>query len=154
MEDIGRFLGNIKLIVRAAVIIDTGKGIIFEKDPKTNYYFIIGGGIKIGESSEEAAVREIKEEIGIEIGIEIGNIKLKTIVERFFSEKNIKYHEFCFYYTYKLNKNIELPKNIYILDMDEIKNVDVKPEIILEIIKSKNKGISHLIINEIDKLSS
>jgi 8-oxo-dGTP pyrophosphatase MutT (NUDIX family) len=144
MMDIARKINGINLCYRSAIIIETEKGYIFEKDSFTGIYFVVGGGIKINESSEEAAKREIFEELGLNIE----NIKIKAIVERFFSNNNNKYHEIGFYYKYKLNKEIKLPKGFYILPINEIREKNIKPKIIYEIINSKNDNIVHVIMNE------
>jgi 8-oxo-dGTP pyrophosphatase MutT (NUDIX family) len=92
MDDLTIFVNNIKLNIRVAVIIETDEGYIFEKYPKWNYYFIVGGRIKINETSLETAQREIYEELGIRLE----NFSLKTIAENFFEENNTKYQEICF----------------------------------------------------------
>jgi 8-oxo-dGTP pyrophosphatase MutT (NUDIX family) len=134
---------NILVNLRSAVIIETENGYIFEKDKIRGIYFIVGGGIEINESSEEAAKREIFEELGIRIE----NIKLKAIIERFFENESEKFHEIGFYYFCKINEKIILPEGFYFLNTEEIKKVTIKPEVIHEIIGSKNNGIIHLIIN-------
>jgi 8-oxo-dGTP pyrophosphatase MutT (NUDIX family) len=142
--DISIFLDNIKLNIRSAVIIETEKGYIFEKDRSGGFYFVVGGRIKINETSEHAAKREIYEEIGINIE----NIKIKAIVESFFVDDNKKVHEICFYYKYKINGKINLPENYYVFNEEEIKRENVQPKIIYDIINSKKEAILHLTINE------
>jgi 8-oxo-dGTP pyrophosphatase MutT (NUDIX family) len=142
--DISVFLEDIKLNIRAAVIIETEKGYIFDKDKLEGFYYIVGGRIKINESSENAAKREIKEELGIDIE----NIKLKAIVESFFVYDNKRYHEICFYYKHKIHGNIHLPENYFIFTKEEINKEDIQPKIINQIINLKNNEIMHLIINE------
>ncbi|GHU36931.1 NUDIX hydrolase [Spirochaetia bacterium] len=142
--DISVFLNDTKLNLRSAVMIKTEKGYIFEKDPLEDYYFIVGRRIKINETSEEAAKREIFEELGLTIE----NIKLKAIVEHFFVYDNTKYHEICFYYIYEINGEINIPEEYSIFNIDEIKVKSLHPKIIYDMIKSEDNGIMHLIINE------
>jgi 8-oxo-dGTP pyrophosphatase MutT (NUDIX family) len=142
--DISIILEDITLNIRAAVIIDTEKGYVFEKDKLDGIYFLVGGRIKTNETSENAAKREIKEELGINIG----NIKLKAIMESFFVYDNRKFHEICFYYKYKIRGNINLPENYYVFNKEEIKKKNIQPKIINEIINSENDEIMHLIIND------
>jgi ADP-ribose pyrophosphatase YjhB (NUDIX family) len=142
--DLRILINNVNLGLRSAVIIETEKGYIFEKEPIKEMYFIVGGGIEINESSEDAAKREIYEELGIKID----NISLKAIIERFFTQDDKKYHEIGFYYTCKLEGEINLPNNFFILDFEEMKSKDVKPKIISDIIKDKKKDIIHLIIDK------
>ena len=55
------------LNIRVAVILKTKIGYVLEKS-KNGYFFVLGGRIKINESSEQAARREVFEE-GNEIDI-------------------------------------------------------------------------------------
>lgn len=50
----------------AAVIVNDGK-ILAQRDTKTNEYYLPGGRVTFGETSEEALLREIKEELKIDI---------------------------------------------------------------------------------------
>jgi 8-oxo-dGTP pyrophosphatase MutT (NUDIX family) len=147
--DISIILDGIKFNLRTAVIIETEKGFVFEKNTsakneKDRFYFVVGGRIIPNESSEEAAKREIEEELGIKIG----NIKIKAIVESFFELENIKYHEICFYYKYKINGIINVPENYYVFSKEEMKTKIIKPIIINDIINSKNNDILHIVLNE------
>jgi ADP-ribose pyrophosphatase YjhB (NUDIX family) len=141
--DISIFINDIILNIRSTVIIETKNGYVFEQD-KHGFYYVVGGRIKINETSEDAAKREIYEEIGIKIKA----IKLKAIVESFFEYDNRKYHEICFYYKHKINRKINLAKNYFVFNKDEIKTKDIQPKIIYDIIDSKNKGIIHFVLNE------
>jgi 8-oxo-dGTP pyrophosphatase MutT (NUDIX family) len=144
MDDLTIFVNDIKLNIRVAVIIETDAGYIFEKDPKWYYYFIVGGRIKINETSSEAAQREIYEELGIELK----NFILKAIAENFFEENNIKYQEICFYYRCKINGTMQLPEKYYALTVDEIRKNNIRPIFIYNIISSKDNDIMHIILRE------
>ena len=48
----------------AAVIVNDGK-ILAQRNTKTNEYYLPGGRVTFGETSEEALLREIKEELKI-----------------------------------------------------------------------------------------
>jgi hypothetical protein len=143
--DISVFINDIRLNIRSAVIIEAKIGYIFEQDQHDGFYYVVGGRIKIDETSEDAAKREIYEEIGIKIK----EIKLKAISESFFKYDDSQCHEICFYYEYKIiNKTIKSAKNFFIFNKEEIKTKDIRPKIIYDIIYSKNKGIIHFVINE------
>jgi 8-oxo-dGTP pyrophosphatase MutT (NUDIX family) len=142
--DISIFLKDVKLNIRTAVLIETEKRYIFDKDKLDGFYYVVGGRIKINETSQNAAKMEIKEELGINIG----KIKLKAIVESFFVCDNKKYHEICFYYKHKINGNINLPENYFVFSREEIRKENIQPKIIYEIINSENDEIMHSIINE------
>ena len=50
----------------AAVIVNDGK-ILAQRNIKPNEYYLPGGRVTFGETSEEALLREIKEELKIDI---------------------------------------------------------------------------------------
>lgn len=54
----------------AVVIIDGGKILLIKRVKKHEEYFVFpGGGIETGETPEEAAIREAKEELGVTVQI-------------------------------------------------------------------------------------
>ena len=61
---------------------------------KSNYYHIPGGHIEIGEDSEQALIREIKEEIGCNVQ----KANLFAIQENFWIRDDKKCHGIEFYY--------------------------------------------------------
>lgn len=134
-------LDNTKFNVRVAVLAKTRKGYVFEKS-KDGYSFVIGGRIKIDESSFEAAQREIFEEIGFNIK----NAELIAIVENFFNTPDTKVQEICFIYNYKEILEINLPSNFIEIVKEDLANHDIRPEIIKTIIAEQSDGISHYII--------
>jgi ADP-ribose pyrophosphatase YjhB (NUDIX family) len=54
----------------------------------------LGGGIEFGESSQEAMLREIREELGLEIE----NLKLLEVIENIFIYEGKQGHEVVFVY--------------------------------------------------------
>ena len=64
---------------------------------KTSYYHIPGGHIEIGEDSEQAVIREIKEEIGCDVQ----EASLFSIQENFWTRNAKKCHGIEFYYIIK-----------------------------------------------------
>jgi 8-oxo-dGTP pyrophosphatase MutT (NUDIX family) len=142
--DISVFVKDVKLNIRSAVIIETESGYIFDRDKLEGYYYVVGGRVKINETSENAAKREIWEEFGIKLG----EIKLNAIMESFFYCDNKKYHEICFYYKYKIDGKVNLPDNYFIFTKEEIKSKDIQPKIIYDIIDSGDESIMHLVLNE------
>ena len=72
-------------------------------DVKANKYFyrIIGGGIEFLESSEQALIREFKEEISADIKI----VEKLEVVENVFEHQGKRGHEIMFVY------RVEIPEN-------------------------------------------
>jgi len=121
------------LNIRVAIIAKTKNGYILEK--KDTYNFLIGGRIKINESSSEAAIREIKEEINLDITEE--DLEFKTVIENFFTYEigNVKTHEICFLYEIKKElENINLENNFVECSLEEIKNLEIRPTILQKLL--------------------
>ncbi len=96
LVDISFKNGNEKFNYRAcAMIIHDGK-ILAMKDERSPYYYLPGGRIKIGETAEEAVIRESQEELGIVPKI----IRPLWLNQAFFTEDvdKIDYHELCVYF--------------------------------------------------------
>ncbi|MGM0847032.1 MAG: NUDIX hydrolase [Bacillota bacterium] len=52
----------------AVVILEEGKALLIKRvNDSQEYYVFPGGGIEIGETPEEAAIREAKEELGVTV---------------------------------------------------------------------------------------
>ena len=126
---------------RVGAVIKKNDKILVQKDGPSDYYTFIGGRVKLGESSVEASLREVREETGLDAKF----VKILGIVENFFkSNYNHKnYHEILIINELKIDKNIDDIKNIEgkdevykWLSIDELKNTKFLPEIVLDIINS------------------
>ncbi|MEW6617058.1 MAG: NUDIX domain-containing protein [Patescibacteria group bacterium] len=132
----GTFL-NIKVVI----LVKTKNGFILEKSPN-GYFYFVGGRVKINETSEEAAKREIFEEIGIKIE----ELTFKTIIENFFTLKeNQHVHEICFVYTidHKLEIN-DLASNYVECPITNFENTDIRPRALKDYILT-NDDRPHII---------
>jgi 8-oxo-dGTP pyrophosphatase MutT (NUDIX family) len=138
-------INGIKLNIRVTVLVETPKGFIFEKD-KSGFFFPVGGRIKINESSIDAAKREIKEELGIEIE----EPTYIATLENFFHYEGKPFHEISIIYQAKIEE-FDCPNGFYAFDSERMKNLDIKPAAINEIISNKSSGIKHFIIRENEK---
>lgn len=77
------------------MIIHDGR-ILSMRDERAPYYYLPGGRVKIGETAEQAILREIKEELGITARI----IRPLWLNQGFFTEDvdKLHYHELCIYF--------------------------------------------------------
>ncbi|MEJ7701535.1 MAG: NUDIX hydrolase [Pyrinomonadaceae bacterium] len=100
---------------------------------KQNYYYRpLGGGIEYGESSREAVVREIREELGVEIE----NVRLLGVLENIFIYEGQQGHEIVFVFDAEFTD-----KSLY--KLDEIDGYEQEANV-----KFKAKWYS---LNEIEK---
>lgn len=138
-DDISYEICNKKFNFRVGVFIYDDENCIFEKSKSNDYYSLIGGRVKIGENTEETAIREVFEETGIKLNKP--QLKLINVIENFFTFRDKKFHEVLFIYKYKLN-NISAYANTNVLDKDntkikmiklnELKLFNLKPDLIKE----------------------
>ena len=87
---------NNKFNYRVCAIIINDNKILALKDEVSPYYYLPGGRVQIGETAEEALLREIKEELEIDAAI----IRPLWLNQSFFNEDvtKINYHEICIYF--------------------------------------------------------
>lgn len=73
------------------------------------FYCLPGGHVELGEDTDSAILREMKEELGYEVKI----VKLVSIIQNFFKTKDNKvFHELGYYY-------IVEPKNINDVNLED-----------------------------------
>lgn len=142
----------------AAVIINDNK-LLAQKNTATNEYYLVGGRISFGESSQEALVRELKEELYIDIA----EYKPVWINECFFIDSGKSFHEVGMYYLVDI-KNTGFNKymstfdikegnriNTYEwLDIDALDNIAIYPLFIKKEIKSIDNNLKLIITRESD----
>ncbi len=140
--DLTTLMGDTLLNIRAVILLKTSLGFVFEKS-KFGYLFPLGGRIKINESSKEAAIRELKEEMGV-TDVDLNMI---AIIENFFvNEMQQKVHEINFVYSGYIdivpdliNLRSESENNDgYKCVMEEnLEKEQIKPLAVVDIIKNK-----------------
>ncbi|MCL2112316.1 MAG: NUDIX domain-containing protein [Streptococcaceae bacterium] len=102
-KDIALTSGSDYFRYRACGIIIENDAVLMVSNDRDDYFYSIGGAVKIGETAEEACVREVLEETGVHFEID----RLVFILENFFTlsatdqrtEKNA--HELAFYFLMK-----------------------------------------------------
>ena len=94
--DISFRTGNDKFNYRVcAIILNDGK-ILAMHDERSPYFYLPGGRVKLGETAEEAVIREIEEELNITARI----VRPLWLNQGFFKEDvdGLQYHEICIYF--------------------------------------------------------
>ena len=103
--DISYLTGNNKFNYRVcAIIIDNSK-ILAMHDERSPYYYLPGGRVTMGETAEQAVLREVYEELNIKPQI----VRPLWLNQAFFTEDvdNLHYHEICIYFLMDIsNTNI------------------------------------------------
>ena len=88
--------GNEKFNYRVcAIMISDGK-VLAMQDDRSPYYYLPGGRVAIGETAENAVIRECEEELGVRPKI----VRPLWLNQAFFTEDvdNLHYHEICIYF--------------------------------------------------------
>lgn len=143
---------------RAAAIIVEDDCVLFAGNESVDYYYSIGGGVHLGESSEEAVKREVFEETGIRYEVDY----LAIIHENFFigssDLKGVDCHEICFYYMMipKGNKNLKshsftmdgLKETMHRIPIDDLEKYKAYPTFMKEYLKSDLKGLIHILTDQ------
>lgn len=142
----------------SGIIIKNNKVLFVDMDD-SGLLCLPGGYVELGETTEEACIRELEEEVGKRFKID----KYCGVIENFFRNKyNKNIHEISFYYTLiplqKLDTSsftlMENDKGNIIkldfkwIDINEIEKFDIRPDFLKEILKKK-LNFNHLVIDEL-----
>lgn len=132
----------------ARAIIEHDEKILIICVNDASYYHLPGGHVEIGESSEKAVVREIKEEADIDIKID----KLILANEQFYDKNNINNHSLILYYLAKPKGNVSTENFVRMekgttkttknelrwVTREELSNIDLRPQLIKNFIINNN----------------
>lgn len=143
--DLSTMIGDVKLNIRVGAILEYNGKILIEKNKALDYCVLPGGRIHTLESTEEALIRELKEELGIDISKE--KITMFSIIENFFVKENKKYHELYYLYKVELDKNYNIKdgfenidnndSDFYWYTREKFKDNNILPSILKDIIDNK-----------------
>ncbi|MBP0965672.1 MAG: NUDIX domain-containing protein [Oscillospiraceae bacterium] len=140
-----------------AIIIENGC-VLFAGNGNEDYLYSIGGGVHMGETAEEAAVREVFEETGVRYEID----RLAVIHENFFNEnsgtlKGLNCHEISLYFLMKPRGTMELNSCSYThgareemhwIPIEELDRYKAFPSFMKEYLSTEHSGIEHIITDE------
>ena len=78
-----------------ALMLSDGK-VLAMRDDRSPYYYLPGGRVAMGETAEQAVLRELREELGIAPEI----LRPLWLNQAFFTEDvdQLRYHELCIYF--------------------------------------------------------
>ena len=100
-KDLKVDIGEVRLNVRCGLIMRHGDDVVIEISKIGRNSVIPGGRIQTLESSRDAIIREIKEEMGL--CLEKIKIRPVTVLENFFEDGGKGFHEIYFLYEYILS---------------------------------------------------
>lgn len=120
-----------------------------------DYYYMVGGGVHLGETSDACIEREVFEEAGIHAEVQ----SIAAVCENFFKGvggniDGLDCHTIEFYYHMKILDDISLCKSVtddgeklVWLPIDEIRTSNIKPEFIKDNIEKilNERKIIHII---------
>lgn len=143
---------------RAAAIIVEDGCVLFAGNEKDDYFYSIGGAVHMGETAEDAAIREAYEETGIKYEID----HLAVIHENFFNEnqgalKGMDCHEIAFYFMMKPRGTKALKSDSYTqgvketmhwLPISELDNYKAFPCFMKDYLQTKHTGVEHIVSDE------
>ena len=123
-------------------------------------YAFPGGHVAFGETNAQTLVREFQEECGVDISV--GD--LKWVGEVFFPWGSKPCHQICLYYLVDIiSKNIPLDGmfigkekmegrkfdlGFHWVPVDELKDIEVYPTNVVELMDKMNSGVQHFIYKE------
>ena len=87
---------NDKFNYRVCAMMIHNDKILAMHDERSPYYYLPGGRVAMGETAENAVIREVQEELGITPKI----VRPLWLNQAFFKEDvdNLNYHEICIYF--------------------------------------------------------
>ena len=146
----------------AGIVVEDGK-VLFISDDNLDYLYTVGGGVHMGEKSEDCVRREMWEETGTEYEID----HLAVIVENFFDGRGgiidgYDCHCLEFYYLMKSLGDIKLEsksvnadgnvERLVWIPINEINKYNIKPSFLKDRIKEiiEGEGVLH-IVTDVDK---
>ena len=131
MYDCGFTKENNWFRYRAAAIIVENDCVLFVGNENEDYFYSIGGGVHMGETAENAVLREVYEETGVHYEIE----RLAVIHENLFDENN------------GMLKGLNCHE-MHWLPIKELDKYKAFPSFMKDYLSKEHFGIEHIVTDE------
>ena len=148
-QDFRTKVGNTVFGVRATALILQNHKLLVTKDK--DQYYTIGGAIQVNERTEDAVVREVREELGIKV--QAG--QLAFVVENRFEEDGVHYHNIEFHYLVNLLEEAPLTMQedekmqpCEWIDLDKLKGLNLVPSFLKTALPNWNGQLRHIHLEE------
>ena len=139
---------NHRFNYRVAAIIEANGLILISKVIKDDFFFLPGGRVQIGETTEDALIREMTEELDVKATLS----GLAFIVENFFHYEEEAFHELGFFFKVdgsKLNlpQHEEIREDIQFFwhDANNIEYLNLKPKFLISELKNMSDIPKHIV---------
>lgn len=157
--DCGFTKGDCWFRYRAAGIIVEEGFVLFAGNDVDDYLYSVGGGVHVGETAEEAVVREVFEETGVHYEVD----RLAFIHENFFecgsgTIQKLHCHELTFYFLMKprgirqLNSHSStsagVAEHMHWVPIEDLRKQTAYPTFLPEKLGNLQPGIEHIVTHE------
>ncbi len=135
--------------VRATALILQNRKLLVTKDK--DKYYTIGGAIQVNERTEEAVVREVREELGVASKA----VQLAFVVENRFEQDGVNYHNIEFHYLVNLLEDAPLTMQedekmqpCEWIDLDKLEGIQLVPAFLKTALPNWDRQLRHIHLNE------
>ena len=140
------------------IITDTEqKRILLHRMENYDFWLLPGGRVEMLEGTQEAVLREIKEELGVNASVD----RLVAITESFFDMRQVTFHEIAFNYLLKVPENSKLLQmqgefsgiegdkyRFKWFDREMLRQLPIKPRYMIPTLQTLPKELVHIIKDE------
>ena len=148
-QDFRTKVGNTVFGVRATALIVKDNRLLVVEDEDD--FYTIGGAIQVDEATEDAVVREVKEELGVASKA----VQLAFIVENRFEQDGVSYHNIEFHYLVDLLEDAPLTMQedeksqpCEWIDLDKLQNTQLVPAFLKTALPNWDGQLRHIHLNE------
>ena len=148
-QDFRTKVGNTVFGVRATALIVKDNRLLVVEDE--DGFYTIGGAIQVDEATEDAVVREVKEELGVASKA----VQLAFIVENRFEQAGVHYHNIEFHYLVDLLEDAPLTMQedekmqpCEWIDLDQLQNIQLVPAFLKTALPDWDGQLRHIHLEE------